>query len=92
MKGIGSISLELESGGSIHLNNILYVPGLKKNLLSISFLKDKCDRIAFVDDKVFVLGKSSSIDNSRVIRIHERTIYKLLTTLYKPLLYLEVSP
>ena len=49
MKGIGSTSLELEYGGSIHLNNILFVPGLKKNLISISCLEYKCDRIVFVD-------------------------------------------
>lgn len=57
MKGIGSTSLELEIGGSIHLNNILYVPSLKKKLLSISFLEDKGDRIAFVDGKVLIFGK-----------------------------------
>jgi len=49
VKWIGSTSLELEFGGNIHLNNILYVPGLKKNLLSISFLEDKGDKVAFVD-------------------------------------------
>ena len=45
MKGIGSTSLELDYGGSIHLNNILYVPGLKKKLLFNSCLEDKGDRI-----------------------------------------------
>jgi len=36
VKEIVSTFLELDSGGSIHLNNILYVPSLKKKLLSIS--------------------------------------------------------
>ena len=35
-KGIVSTSWKLENGVKLHLNNILYVPGLKKNLLSIS--------------------------------------------------------
>jgi len=47
MKGVGYTSLNLESGGSIHLNNILYVPTLKKNLLSISCLEDKGDKSYF---------------------------------------------
>lgn len=45
VRGIGSTSLELENGGNIHLNNILFVPGLHKNLLSISCLKDNGDKL-----------------------------------------------
>lgn len=52
--GIGSTSLKLENGAKLHLNNILYVSVLKKNLLSISCLEDKGDRVAFVDGKFFV--------------------------------------
>jgi len=41
VKDLGSTSLKLENGAKLCLNNILYVLGLKKNLLSISFLEDK---------------------------------------------------
>ena len=84
--------MEVESGGSIHLNNILYVLGFKKNLFSISCLEDKGDRIYFVDGKVLVWGKDSSIDHARVIRIHEGTLYRLLTPLSQDLVHLDVSP
>ena len=57
VKGLGSTSLKLENVAKLHLNNILYVPGLEKNLLSISCLEDKGDRFAFTDGKVLVLGK-----------------------------------
>ena len=30
VRGLGSTSLKLENGSKLHLNNILYVPGLKK--------------------------------------------------------------
>ena len=40
VKGLGSTSLKLENGAKLHLNNILYVAGLKKNLLSISCLEE----------------------------------------------------
>lgn len=36
IKGIGKASIELKSGDNVHLSNILYVPGLKINLVSIS--------------------------------------------------------
>jgi len=92
MKGIRSISLELEYSGSIHLNNILYVPGLKKKLLSISDLEDKGDRVAFVNGKVLFWAKGSSIDDDRVIRIREGTLYRIYTPLSQSLVHLDVSP
>ena len=45
VRGIGSTSLELENGGIIHPNNILSIPCLQKNLLSISCLGDKGDSL-----------------------------------------------
>jgi len=35
VKGIKKISIELESCNHVHLGNVLYVSGLKKNLISI---------------------------------------------------------
>lgn len=48
VRGFGSTSLEPENGGNIHLNNILFVLGLQKNLLSISCLEDKGHRVTFI--------------------------------------------
>ena len=69
LKGIGSTSIKPEDGSNIHLNNILFVPGLHKNLLSISSLEDKGDRVTFIDGKIVVWGKNSSIENARMIGI-----------------------
>lgn len=51
---LGYTSLKLENGAKLHLNNILYVPSLRNNLLSICCLEDKGDRVFFVDGKVLV--------------------------------------
>ena len=69
VRGLGSTSLKLENGSKLLLNNILCVPSLKKNLLSISCLEDKGERVAFIDGKVLVWGKDSSIDKARVIGV-----------------------
>jgi hypothetical protein len=40
MKGKGTIMFSLESGGLLEALDVLYVPELKNNLLSISVLED----------------------------------------------------
>ena len=41
IKGFGATNLQFDSGSFIHIDEILYVPGLKKNLLSVAVLEDK---------------------------------------------------
>jgi hypothetical protein len=41
IEGFGQASIKLESGNHVHLSNVLYVPGLENNLVSISCLEDK---------------------------------------------------
>ena len=54
IEGISSASFQLDSGTTIHIEEILYVPGLKKNLLSIASLEDKGYRVVFMDRKSLV--------------------------------------
>ena len=82
----------MESGNSIHLSNVLYVPGLKKNLVSISCLEEKGDRVAFVDGKVLVWSKDSKIEDARVIGICEGRLYKLLGQNAQALIHDEINP
>jgi hypothetical protein len=41
VKRIGQVTIKMESGNYIHLSNVLYVLGFKKNLVSISCLEEK---------------------------------------------------
>ena len=41
VEGIGQASVKLKTCSNVHLSNVLYVPGLEKNLVSISFLEDR---------------------------------------------------
>jgi hypothetical protein len=67
VKGIGQASVKLKTGNNVHLRNVLYVSGLKNNLVSISFLEDNGNRISFVDGKVLSWFRDSNIENARVI-------------------------
>jgi len=89
---MGKTSIELESGQNVHLTNILYLLGLKNNLVSISCLEDKGDRVAFVDRKVLVWPKGFSIDYARVIGIHEGRLYKFLKQPAQAFVHNDINP
>ena len=52
VKGSGATSLQLETNDTPHLSDVLYVPGMKRNIVSISALEDKGYKVAFSDRKV----------------------------------------
>eukprot|EP00253_Pinus_taeda_P016725 PITA_16725 len=54
VKGIGNVTLQLNQGNTIHLQELLYVPDLKKNLVYISTMEDKAYNVAFIDGKIRV--------------------------------------
>ena len=49
------------------MKDVLFVPGLKKNLLSILALDAKVMRVAFVDGKVLMWPRRKTIDDAIVI-------------------------
>ena len=49
IKGIGEASYTFDSRTPMKMKEVLYVPYLKKNLLSISALDKKGYRVAFID-------------------------------------------
>ena len=59
------------------MKEVLFVPGLKKNLLSISALDAKGMRVAFIDGQVIMWPKGKTIDDVVVIGEQEGGLYKL---------------
>ena len=59
------------------MENVLYVPGLQKNLLSLFGLEEKGFRVAFVDGQVLMWPRGKNIDDVVMISIHEDWLYKL---------------
>ena len=51
--GIGTITFERESGNPFLLKDVMHVPSLKKNLVSVAMLEDKGYDIVFSDGKAF---------------------------------------
>jgi hypothetical protein len=92
MEGFGQAAIKMKAGNYVHLSNVLYVPSLEKNLVSISCLEDKGSIIAFVDGKVLSWHKDSNIDNARVIESPEGNLYRLIEQNEEALVHDEVNP
>ena len=79
MKEFGSTSFQLESNDLLHLNDVLYVPGMKRNLVSISALEYKGYIVTFSYGNVLTWHNNSSMDTTKVIGVREENLYRLST-------------
>ena len=77
IKDSGESSYKLDSGKSIKMKDVLFVPGLKNNLLSISALDAKGMRAALVDGQVLMWSRGNTIDDAILIGEQEGGLYKL---------------
>jgi len=73
-KGVGTVSFNRESSFLNHLKNVMYVPGLKKNLVSVRILKDKGYDVVFNKGKAYLKHYSSRKVKKNGVRI--RNLYK----------------
>lgn len=81
----------MDLGDILHIGDILFVSGLKKNLLSISALEDKGFKVAFVDGKVLVWPKDSDMDSTSVIGVRVGGLYRLTGCLVWALVHDSIS-
>ena len=71
---IGTITFERESGNPVSLKNVMHVPGLKKNLVSVAMLEDKGYDV-FSEGKAFLRSKTTG--QTRRIGIRVKNLYQL---------------
>ena len=66
------------------MDDIMYIPGLKKNLLSIFFLEDKGFRVIFMENQAYLWSKNQNLDTTIVFVGQEGGLYKVLGKLFQP--------
>ena len=74
------------------MKNVLFVPRLKKNLLSISALHAKGMMVDFVDVQVLMWPKGKNFDDAIVIGEQEGGLYKLKGQPEQALVHDSVEP
>jgi len=73
--GVGTVAFQREHGALITLTDVKYVPGLKKNLVSIAMLEDKGYVVVFSKGKAFL--RHIATGQTKRIGIRVNNIYKI---------------
>ena len=91
MKGVGTYTFQLDSDIALKLSEVLYVHGMKMNLVSISALEDKGYKVTFSEEKVLAWHKNSHMDSARVIGVRENSLHRLTVRPVQALLHDTIS-
>jgi hypothetical protein len=75
----------LESGAKLHVNEVLYVSGLKKNLLSVATLENKGYWVIFKDRKALLWAKGSHLSTTEPIGSRRGGLYVVTRQLVQAL-------
>ena len=74
--GVGTISFQRESLPPLEVSEVLYVPGLKKNLILVSTIEDKGYEVTFRGGQVIMYPIGSSIESGKVIGVCHKKLYR----------------
>jgi hypothetical protein len=87
VRGVGNSTFQLDSYMQLRLEEVLYVPRMKRKLVSNSALENKGYKITFSDVRVLAWHKDSHISSSKVIGVRENSLYKLTIKPFQALLH-----
>eukprot|EP00253_Pinus_taeda_P006122 PITA_06122 len=72
---LGMVAFQREQGAPLTLRDVMYVPGLKKNLVSVAMLEDRGYDVVFSKGKVFL--RHIAMGQVKKIGIRVKNLYKL---------------
>lgn len=75
--GRGIVAFQRESRPPFRFRDVYYVPGLKKNLISVSTIEGRGLEVLFRDSCVYILPRGASFASAKVIGTRIGKLYKL---------------
>jgi hypothetical protein len=78
LKGVGCVRFQLESGMSLEVDEVMYVPELSVNFLSVSALEDKGYAVMFEDGQVLIRAEGAALDATVRLGIMQGMMYRVL--------------
>jgi hypothetical protein len=76
VKGVGTSIFQLDSDIPLQLSEVLYLRGMKRNLVSVSALEGKGYKVTFSEGKVLAWHKNSRMNSARVIGFRKNNLYR----------------
>ena len=73
--GIGTVTFQRQSSKPFPLKDVMHVPGLNKNLVSVAMLEDRGYDVVFSEGKVFLRHKATG--QAKKIGILVKNLYRL---------------
>jgi len=73
--GIGTVTYEREKASPLHLKDVMFVPGLKKNLIFVAVLEDGGYDVIFYKGKVFM--RHIATTQVKQIGVQVKNLYKI---------------
>jgi len=73
--GVGSISFQLDFRAILHIDEVLFVSGIKKNLLSVATLEEKGYWVVFMERKAILWDKGSYLSSTEPIGTRRGGLY-----------------
>jgi hypothetical protein len=78
VKGVGRVRFQLESGGFLEVVEVLYIPELTVNLLSMSALDESGFGVVFYGGHVFLYPVGETVDTTMMLGVRYEGLYRLL--------------
>ena len=75
--GRGKVSFQRESRPPLRFRDVYYVPGLRKNLISVFIIEDRGFEVLFREGHVYILPKWASFASTKVIGTRCGKLYRL---------------
>jgi hypothetical protein len=92
IKGFGSTSFQFHSGNIFHIDEILFVPGLKNNLIFVPVLESKGYTVVFSKGKAFLWSSINDPSTAITIGTRECGLYKLSGQVIQALAHETINP
>jgi hypothetical protein len=78
VKGVGCVRFQLDLGGFLEVDEVMYVPELRVNLLYVSALEDKGYAMMFEDGQGLKWSEGASLDATMRLGIRKDMMYRVL--------------
>jgi hypothetical protein len=78
VKGVGCVKFQLESGVSLEVDEVMYVPDLRVNLHYVSALEDMGYVVMFADGQVLIRSEGAALDAAMRLGIKQGMMYRML--------------